>query len=330
MSRFHSRQSVNDGDAGLARERKYYVPLADWDVEPDFYTNPISALAPEQSKQTSGKLVTEPLTSISVPLQAMHTTQPFMLTLQSTMNPRTGKMPLVISGSRQKISPAGKLPQPARGLHPSIRLGVVTLATLGILLFTLFSLSPLGGGQNSFSLFDGAIKWTQEQQIAWDGIVNRMEQKGQPAVAGANTTTQPATTNLPAATNLPRGTYVNIARQFAVKYGINPDNFVRQIQQESHFDPNAQSPQGAVGIAQFIPSTAASIGVNPYDPVSALDGAARLMASLSSQFGGDYAKALAAYNAGPGAVQSAVNIGGMAWLAYLPAETQNYVRTIMG
>ena len=124
--------------------------------------------------------------------------------------------------------------------------------------------------------------------------------------------------------------YVDMARQAALNAGINPDSFQRQIQQESGFNPNAGSPAGAVGIAQFMPGTAASMGVNPYDPSSALPGAARLMAGLASQFGGDYAKALAAYNAGPGAVQSAVAQGGSNWLAFMPAETQSYVAIIMG
>lgn len=124
--------------------------------------------------------------------------------------------------------------------------------------------------------------------------------------------------------------YVDIARQAAAAAGISPDLFVRQIQQESGFNPNAASPAGAVGIAQFMPATAASMGVNPYNPTDALYGGARLMANLSAQFGGDYAKALAAYNGGPGSVIGAVNAGGSNWLAYVPLESQNYVRCIMG
>jgi soluble lytic murein transglycosylase-like protein len=54
-----------------------------------------------------------------------------------------------------------------------------------------------------------------------------------------------------------------------------------------------------------------------------------MMASLSAQFGGDYAKALAAYNAGAGAVQSAVAAAGGNWLSHMPAETRNYVAIIM-
>ncbi len=123
--------------------------------------------------------------------------------------------------------------------------------------------------------------------------------------------------------------YVKIARQAASKVGIDPERFVRQIRQESGFNPRAVSPAGAIGIAQFMPGTAANMGVNPRDPVSSLNGAARLMKQLSQQFGGDYAKALAAYNAGPGAVQRAVRIGGKNWKAYLPAETRHYIAVIM-
>jgi soluble lytic murein transglycosylase-like protein len=124
--------------------------------------------------------------------------------------------------------------------------------------------------------------------------------------------------------------YVSMARQAASNVGISPDAFVRQIQQESGFNPGATSPAGAVGIAQFMPGTAASMGVNPYDPSSALNGGAKMMAGLSAQFGGDYAKALAAYNAGAGAVNSAMARGGGNWLAYMPAETQHYVHVIWG
>lgn len=124
--------------------------------------------------------------------------------------------------------------------------------------------------------------------------------------------------------------YQNIARQDAIRVGINPGLFVRQIQQESGFNPNAVSPAGAIGIAQFMPATAKELGVDPHDPLSSLDGAARFMAQLRREFGGDIAKALAAYNAGPGRVSEAVREGGAHWRNFLPQETQNYVHIITG
>jgi soluble lytic murein transglycosylase-like protein len=123
--------------------------------------------------------------------------------------------------------------------------------------------------------------------------------------------------------------YVAIARQDARVAGIPPDTYVRQIAEESGFNPRAVSRAGAIGIAQFMPATAASLRINPWNPIQSLRGAARLMASYVRQYGGNYAKALAAYNAGSGAVQSAVRRGGAKWYFYLPAETQNYIRIIM-
>ena len=116
----------------------------------------------------------------------------------------------------------------------------------------------------------------------------------------------------------------------AKKYGIDPGVFVRQIQQESGFNPNARSPAGAEGVAQFMPGTAAGLGINPWDPQQALNAAARYDANNLRAYGGDWAKVLAAYNAGGGAVNYAIARGGKNWRNFLPAETQNYLRIILG
>jgi soluble lytic murein transglycosylase-like protein len=129
---------------------------------------------------------------------------------------------------------------------------------------------------------------------------------------------------------LAKSQYVAIAQQDAAAVGIPPVYFERQIQQESGFNPNAVSPAGAVGIAQFLPGTAAGLGINPWDPIQALNGAAKLMANYARQYGGDYAKALAAYNGGSGTVRYAVNNCGTNWLNCLPGETRHYIYVIMG
>ncbi len=123
--------------------------------------------------------------------------------------------------------------------------------------------------------------------------------------------------------------YMNLARQDAIDADIPPDWFVRQINMESGFNPKALSPAGAEGIAQFMPATAAGLGISPWDPVAALKGAAQLMARYQARYGGDYAKALAAYNAGSGTLQSALARCGASWLHCLPAETQHYIAVIM-
>ena len=127
---------------------------------------------------------------------------------------------------------------------------------------------------------------------------------------------------------MPQSGYMGVAQQAANTYGISAYYFVRQINQESGFNPYARSWAGAIGIAQFMPGTAAALGINPYNPVQSLYGAARLMASYYHQYG-SYAMALAAYNAGPGNVQYAVVAGGGNWMAFLPAETRSYIYVIM-
>lgn len=111
------------------------------------------------------------------------------------------------------------------------------------------------------------------------------------------------------------------AKHVALRYGVNPTVFMRQISQESGWNPNARSSAGAQGIAQIMPSTAASWGVNPMNPRAALAAAARHDADYLRAYHGSYQKMLAAYNAGPGAVASG------AWHGY--SQTTNYVRSIL-
>lgn len=113
------------------------------------------------------------------------------------------------------------------------------------------------------------------------------------------------------------------AREAAARAGCNPDMFVRQIQQESGFDPNAyNASSGATGIAQIIARFHPE--VDPRDPIASLDYAARWIASLRDQFG-SYKQAFAAYNWGPGNVSR--------WdgrRESLPGETRHYLDVIMG
>lgn len=128
---------------------------------------------------------------------------------------------------------------------------------------------------------------------------------------------------------LPPSPYVSLAWTDAQAVGISPAVFVKQINQESGFNPNAHSPAGAEGIAQLMPATAAGLDVDPWNPTQALQAAARMMAAEVRQYGGDYQQALAAYNAGPVALQAALHTCGENWLACMPAETQHYVSVIL-
>jgi soluble lytic murein transglycosylase-like protein len=109
----------------------------------------------------------------------------------------------------------------------------------------------------------------------------------------------------------------------AARHGVDPALLTGLIRAESNFDPNATSPAGAQGLAQLMPATAAGLGVtNPLDPAQAIEGGARYLRQQLDHFGGDASKALAAYNAGPGAVE---RFGGVPPYA----ETQAYVRKVL-
>ncbi len=123
--------------------------------------------------------------------------------------------------------------------------------------------------------------------------------------------------------------YIALAQEDAIAAGILPDVFVRQINQESGFNPSDLSPAGAEGIAQFMPDTAAGLGIDPWNPVQALQGAAQLMARYIHKYGGDYAKALAAYNGGSGTLQYCLTHYGSHWFSCEPAQTQVYIQKIM-
>jgi soluble lytic murein transglycosylase-like protein len=108
----------------------------------------------------------------------------------------------------------------------------------------------------------------------------------------------------------------------AKKHGIDPALLAGLVKQESGFNPTAGSPAGARGLTQLMPGTAAGLGVtNVLDPIQNLDGGAKYLRQQLDAFGGDVTRALAAYNAGPGAVQ---RYGGVPPYA----ETQNYVRIV--
>ncbi len=118
--------------------------------------------------------------------------------------------------------------------------------------------------------------------------------------------------------------YDGLIEQAAQRYGVEPAVLHGLIQQESGFDPNAQSSAGASGLTQLMPGTASSLGVaNPLDPAEAIEGGARYLGQMMSEFGGNTADALAAYNAGPGAVKQ---YGGVPPYA----ETQSYVTKVLG
>jgi hypothetical protein len=168
----------------------------------------------------------------------------------------------------------------------------------------------LGNGQMIEAPRPGGVVQIREVTTPPDVIRRILPEQGVGGVAPATGRVAPGT---------PYGDLFTRAEQ---RYGVDAGLLAAVAKQESGFDPGALSPAGAQGLMQLMPATARGLGVSdPFDPAQAVDGAARLLRDLLSRFGRTDL-ALAAYNAGPGAV-----------LRYdgIPPypETQNYVRAVM-
>ncbi len=118
----------------------------------------------------------------------------------------------------------------------------------------------------------------------------------------------------------------DVRREIAVAaaaYALDPKLVEAVAWRESRFKPTARSRKGAVGVMQLMPATARDLGVDPSDMAQNVRGGAMYLRQMLTRFGGDVKLALAAYNAGPGAV---LKHGGVPPYA----ETQAYVTSILG
>ena len=141
----------------------------------------------------------------------------------------------------------------------------------------------------------------------------------QQTIAAADTGSPEATGPIAA----PPGDMKNIIQNAAQENNVEVPLIEAVIKNESGFNPNATSGVGAQGLMQLMPGTAAGLGVNDaFDPQQNVNGGAKYLRGLLNQFHGDLPMTIAAYNAGPGAVQK---YGGIPPYA----ETQNYVNNVM-
>lgn len=128
--------------------------------------------------------------------------------------------------------------------------------------------------------------------------------------------------DIPAYRGAYKGEYLEVAKAAARKHGVPEDLFLRLVQRESGWNPVAVSTKGATGLAQLMPETAEHLGVDINDAEDNLEGGARYLRMMFDKFG-TWELALAAYNAGPGAVEEHDGIPPF-------AETENYVKAILG
>jgi soluble lytic murein transglycosylase-like protein len=142
------------------------------------------------------------------------------------------------------------------------------------------------------------------------------------ATSPAAATPAPAPLSLaPTAPARGEAAYTPLFAAAGARHGVSPALLTAVARAESGFDPTARSSAGAQGLMQFMPATARGLGIDPWKPEQAVEGAARLLKQNLQRFGSTEL-ALAAYNAGPGAVSKHGGIPPY-------KETQNYVRKIM-
>ena len=143
--------------------------------------------------------------------------------------------------------------------------------------------------------------------------------------ASANDTAAPSGSTTEGSTQMGNvavpGAYAGTIEQAASTNGIPASLLAALLYHESRFEPNVVSSAGAEGIAQFMPATAAGMGIDPTNPTQSIEGAAQLLGSYTRQFG-SYSDALAAYDAGSSAVE---RYGGIPPYA----ETQAYVPAVL-
>ena len=154
-------------------------------------------------------------------------------------------------------------------------------------------------------------------------MLERLGDKTANTDQASNTVDSPSSASNTPATEA-TGDFASLINQAAKKYNVNPQLVQAVVKAESNFNPSAVSSAGALGLMQLMPATAAGLGVtNPLDPAQNIEGGVKFLSQLLDHYNGNVRLAVAAYNAGPGAVDRYNGIPPY-------QETQTYVERVLG
>jgi soluble lytic murein transglycosylase-like protein len=202
----------------------------------------------------------------------------------------------------------------------------ITKPKAACILFTMLSLCVLPARGQIVSYLDGNGKRVFVNAEPWPaaGHAKSLDASRSVPPGFVSPTNRPLAVgsglDLAAAAN--RGRIEEMIREVSARYSVDPALIRAVIQTESNWNSTAVSSKGALGLMQLIPGTAQQMGVNnAFDPKQNLDGGVHYLQTLLRRYNGDLDKSLAAYNAGPGAVDRA---GGVPRLH----ETRQYVQKI--
>ena len=163
----------------------------------------------------------------------------------------------------------------------------------------------------------------EEKQDRFVDVLERAEKKERNRPEADEKTRHPVVPGIVSPERTVSGGWENHIAPLAAKYGVEEALVRAVIRMDSGGQTGAVSPKGAMGLMQLMPGTARMLGVDdPFDPVQNLEGGIKYLSQLSDKYQGDLVKTLAAYNAGPGRVDS---YGGVPPFA----ETQNYVKNVL-